>query len=304
MAASHSAVVSLGRALTEPGTERRRRPPWWLGLGVATLFGCALGGLGSMLVSPGGSLLWPTLVVLGAGSAVAFVALSGLHAARWRGSPALKSFVAATLVVTVLAAVWTFDFALPVAMERDAAGNASGAGRVAAPQSRGWHARGSRGPPVQGNIDGERRSAGRSVQRMRHVHRDGTLRHLQRAEARSQPGASATATSAPAPFPTSACATWPASGGCTWGMPAASGTARSGITSSGAAERPCPPRRRSGTSAHPIDRAAVASPFVRGRSRAGGGAPRPRRRARARGARPRARGARPIPAPVWSTPSR
>jgi hypothetical protein len=118
MTVSDAVVIPPGRGPTESGTEGRRRVPWWAGLGAATVFGWVLGGVGWTMVSPGGSLLGPALVVLGAGVVVALVALSGLHVTRWRG--ALKSFVAATLVFAVLAAVWTFEFALPVAMEQDA----------------------------------------------------------------------------------------------------------------------------------------------------------------------------------------
>ncbi len=94
----------------------RRRIGGW-GLLAALLAGVVLGYLGWVLPTPGGSLVAPTAVVAVAGGAVAIVGwVVACFRPAWRD---LWTFAVAVAVFTVLAAVWTFEFSLPVAMAWD-----------------------------------------------------------------------------------------------------------------------------------------------------------------------------------------
>jgi hypothetical protein len=87
------------------------------GLLVALPVLLVLGYLGWVLPSPGGSLLVPTAVVAAAGAAVAFVSwVVACFRPAWRN---LWAFAVAVVACTALAAVWTFEFSLPVAMAWD-----------------------------------------------------------------------------------------------------------------------------------------------------------------------------------------
>jgi hypothetical protein len=97
---------------TEEGGGKRVRP-----LIGAIVVGLALGYLGWVLPTPGGSVLIPTLVVAGVGVLVALVAgVFALH-------PHLRSlrvFCAGVLVLTIAASIWTYAFSLPASIAWDA----------------------------------------------------------------------------------------------------------------------------------------------------------------------------------------
>ena len=88
-----------------------------LAVGGGILVGLVLGYLGWALPTPGDSLLVPTLIVAGVGLAIAVVgAIFALH-------PRLTSlwlFCGVVLVLTVVASLWTFQFALPASVAWDA----------------------------------------------------------------------------------------------------------------------------------------------------------------------------------------
>ncbi len=90
------------------------------------LIGVGLGALGTALVTPGQSLARPTAIVAAVGAAIALVAWT---AASFRaGRQAGWIFAVGIVAVTVLAGIWTFEFALPVAIEwSDATAQAEGA---------------------------------------------------------------------------------------------------------------------------------------------------------------------------------
>jgi hypothetical protein len=82
---------------------------------VGVAIGVALGALGTALVTPGRSLAVPTAIVAGIGGAIALVAwvVASFRATRHAGW-----ILAVTVAgVTILASVWTFEFALPAAVE-------------------------------------------------------------------------------------------------------------------------------------------------------------------------------------------
>jgi hypothetical protein len=75
----------------------------------------ALGFLGWILPTAGGSLVVPALIVFGVGCAVGVV--------LWMLSGPWTSLVCVT-AITVAAAVWTFTFSLPAAMVMDSSATA------------------------------------------------------------------------------------------------------------------------------------------------------------------------------------
>lgn len=82
---------------------------------VAVIVGVALGALGSALVAPGHSLAVPTAIVAGIGAAIVLVSwvVASFRANRQAG----WIFAVTVAAVTVLASVWTFEFALPASVE-------------------------------------------------------------------------------------------------------------------------------------------------------------------------------------------
>jgi hypothetical protein len=82
---------------------------------AAVAIGVGLGVVGTALVAPGQSLAVPSAVVASIGGAVVLV--SGVVASFRASREAGWIFAFATMVVTVLATAWTFEFALPAAVE-------------------------------------------------------------------------------------------------------------------------------------------------------------------------------------------
>ena len=78
------------------------------------LLGAILGYLGWVLPSVGGSVILPTLVVFGIGAAVALV--SALVARKRPRRSALHVFTLGAVIVTILGAIWTFQFSLPASI--------------------------------------------------------------------------------------------------------------------------------------------------------------------------------------------
>jgi hypothetical protein len=107
-------VVQVAQTPTErlPGSSSLAR---WVAAVAAVVVGVGLGALGTAMVTPGQSLAVPTAVVAGIGGAVVLV--SWVVAAFRSGRQAGRIFAVAAGVVTVLAAIWTFEFALPTAIE-------------------------------------------------------------------------------------------------------------------------------------------------------------------------------------------
>jgi len=87
----------------------------WAALVAAVATGVGLGATGNVLVSPGRSLAVPTAIVAGIGAAI--VLGSWVVASVRAGRQAGWIFAVGVGVVTVLASVWTFEFALPAAVE-------------------------------------------------------------------------------------------------------------------------------------------------------------------------------------------
>lgn len=81
----------------------------------AVVIGIALGVLGTMLVTPGQSLAVPTAIVgaVGGGIVLASWVVASFRARRQAG----WILAVGAAVVTVLACLWTFEFALPTAIE-------------------------------------------------------------------------------------------------------------------------------------------------------------------------------------------
>jgi hypothetical protein len=74
-----------------------------------------LGYLGWILPTVGGSLLLPTIIVVGVG--VALAATGALIARKFRRPTGrIKVFVVGAAIATTLAGIWAFQFSLPVAL--------------------------------------------------------------------------------------------------------------------------------------------------------------------------------------------
>ena len=82
---------------------------------AAVAVGIGLGAFGTAMVTPGQSLAVPTAIVAGIGGALGLV--SWVVASFRAGRQAGLIFAVAIAVVTVLAGTWTFEFALPAAIE-------------------------------------------------------------------------------------------------------------------------------------------------------------------------------------------
>jgi hypothetical protein len=103
-------------AAPEAEAQPSQRSGKW-GLLGALPVGFVLGYLGWVLPSPGGSLAVPTAIVGAVGAAAAGVAwVVACFRPSWRD---LWAFAVTTLVLTVLAVVWTFQFSLAAAMAWD-----------------------------------------------------------------------------------------------------------------------------------------------------------------------------------------
>jgi hypothetical protein len=93
-----------------------------LALVAVALVAIALGALGWFLPIPGGSLVAPTLTVLGVGAAIALVAWV---AACFRPNQHWRWVFAAGVVgVTVIAGIWTYAFSLPMSLWFDSGATA------------------------------------------------------------------------------------------------------------------------------------------------------------------------------------
>jgi hypothetical protein len=82
---------------------------------TVVVIGIGLGAQGSMLVTPGQSLAVPTAIVAAVGGGIMLVAW--LVASFRAGRQAGWIFAVGAAVVTVLACLWTFEFALPASIE-------------------------------------------------------------------------------------------------------------------------------------------------------------------------------------------
>lgn len=116
---------------TENEAVSSRRPEVLASVAVIVV-ALVLGYLGWILPSPGGSLVVPTLIVLGVGAGVAlvgWVAASFRPLQRWRWIFAVGVGVAA-----VLASIWTFAFSLPASLAWDAGATAQAQAALASLQ--------------------------------------------------------------------------------------------------------------------------------------------------------------------------
>jgi hypothetical protein len=76
-----------------------------------------LGYLGWRIIDPGGSLVVPALIVFGARTAIAALATLATRSPRSSGHRrALLTFGVAALAWTLLASVWTYEFAVPLSV--------------------------------------------------------------------------------------------------------------------------------------------------------------------------------------------
>jgi hypothetical protein len=96
---------------TIPSSRRRRR---LAAVSAVAVLALVLFYMGWALPSVGGSLVLPALIVLGTGAASALVA--GLIARASLHRTELKVLVMSMVVVAIVAAIWTFQFALPFAV--------------------------------------------------------------------------------------------------------------------------------------------------------------------------------------------
>src|SRR5271163_300675 len=87
----------------------------WAAAMAAVVIGIALGALGTVLVTPGQSLAVPTAIVAAVGGGIVLVSwvVASFRARRQAG----WVLAVGAAVVTVLACLWTFEFALPAAIE-------------------------------------------------------------------------------------------------------------------------------------------------------------------------------------------
>ena len=95
-----------------PGSTSSSR---WVAAVTVVVVGFGLGTLGTQLVTPGESLAVPTSIVAAAGGTLALIAwvVASFRAGRQAG----WIFAVGTALVTVLACLWTFEFALPASIE-------------------------------------------------------------------------------------------------------------------------------------------------------------------------------------------
>jgi hypothetical protein len=86
----------------------------WIAGGAAVVIGIALGVLGTVLVTPGHSLAVPTAIVAAIGGGIVLVSwvVASFRSRRQAG----WILAVGAAVVTVLACLWTFEFALPAAI--------------------------------------------------------------------------------------------------------------------------------------------------------------------------------------------
>jgi hypothetical protein len=87
----------------------------WAAVAAAVAIGIALGALGTALVTPGQSLAVPTAIVAAAGGGIVLV--SWVAASFRTGRQAGWTLAVGAAIVSVLACLWTFEFALPAAIE-------------------------------------------------------------------------------------------------------------------------------------------------------------------------------------------
>ncbi len=95
-----------------PGSSSSAR---WVAGGAAAFIGIALAALGTVLVTPGQSLAVPTAIVAAVGGGIVLVSwvVASFRARRQAG----WLLAVGTAAVTVLACLWTFEFALPAGIE-------------------------------------------------------------------------------------------------------------------------------------------------------------------------------------------
>lgn len=82
---------------------------------AAVVIGIALGALGTALVTPGQSLAVPTAIVATVGGGIVLV--SWVAASFRAGRQAGWFLAAGAAIVSALACLWTFEFALPAVIE-------------------------------------------------------------------------------------------------------------------------------------------------------------------------------------------
>ncbi len=95
-----------------PGSTPRAQ---WTAAVAVVVIGIGLGGVGTVLVTPGHSLAVPTAIVAAVGGGI--VLASWVLASFRAGRQAAWIFALGTAVATALACLWTFEFALPIAIE-------------------------------------------------------------------------------------------------------------------------------------------------------------------------------------------
>jgi len=95
-----------------PGSSSSAR---WVAAGADAAIGIALGVLGTVLVTPGQSLAVPTAIVAAVGGGMVLVSwvVASFRVRRQAG----WVLAVGAAIVTVLACLWTFQFALPAAIE-------------------------------------------------------------------------------------------------------------------------------------------------------------------------------------------
>lgn len=87
----------------------------WAAVVAVVVIGTGFGALGTALVSPGRSLAVPTAIVAAVGGGIVLV--SWVVASFRSGRQAGWILAVGAALVTVLACIWTFEFALPAALE-------------------------------------------------------------------------------------------------------------------------------------------------------------------------------------------
>jgi hypothetical protein len=103
-------VVAESQAVTRPWGRLRLLPA----IVASMVVGVALGYLGWTLPSVGSSLLVPTVIVFGVGAATATASWIVAGIGSWRRQ--LRVFSVLVSSFTVMASIWTFEFALPASL--------------------------------------------------------------------------------------------------------------------------------------------------------------------------------------------
>jgi hypothetical protein len=87
----------------------------WTAAAAVVVIGIGLGAVGTVLATPGHSLVVPTAIVAAVGGGI--VLASWVLASFRAGRQAVWIFALGTALVTALACLWTFEFDLPITIE-------------------------------------------------------------------------------------------------------------------------------------------------------------------------------------------